>query len=221
MEKEFKTIANIIGNTNGQVVELNDGCYLYLSYDIINDIVCNNRYVYDSIFNKGVNTSEPIVEATKKDANDMSKRIKELESQLNTSNDFISCYKNDIKKLKDTINNKEATIAQYVRDIECLNERIESLEDHLRDHVKHTDILKNIVDSDKEAIDKYIRDFNCLNNHINNVKNNINKYIETTDKINNNFKNDIIEVINKEFESKFAKDVESFNWDEHDDSKYL
>lgn len=179
MEKEFKTIAHIIKNTNGQVAELNDGNYLYLSYDVINDIVCNNRYIYDNIFNKGVNTSEPIVEATKKDANDMSKRIKKLESQLNTSNDFISCYKNDIKKLKDTINTKEAAIAQYVRDIECLNKRI------------------------------------------NNVKNNINKYIEMTDKIDNNFKNDITKVINKEFESKFVNDIEPFNWDKYDESKYL
>lgn len=172
MEKEFKAITNIIKNTNGQVVELNDGCYLYLSYEVINDIVCSSNYIYGNIFNEGVKTSESIVEATKKDAEGMSKRIKELEVQLKD-------YVNYTDNLKNTINAKEAAIAQYVRDIDCLNERI------------------------------------------NNVKNNINKYIEMTDKINNNFKNDIIKVINKEFESKFANNVESFNWDEHDDSKYL
>lgn len=172
MEKEFKTIAYIIENTNGQVVELNDGNYLYLSNEVINDIICANKDVYDNIFNKGVKTSESIVEATKKDAEGMSKRINDLEAQLKD-------YVNYTDKLKDTINSKEAAIAQYVRDIECFNERI------------------------------------------NNVKNNINKYIEMTDKIDNNFKNNIIGVINKEFESKFANNVESFNWDEHDDSKYL
>ena len=214
MEKEFKTIANIVKNTNGQVVELNDGCYLYLSYDVINDIVCNNRYVYDSIFNKGVNTSEPIVEATKKDANGMSERINDLDAQLKD-------YVNYTDKLKNTINSKEAAIAQYVRDIECLNERIETLDKQLMDYVTHTGILKNIIDSDKEAIDKYIRDFNCLNDRINNVKNNINNYIELTDKIDNNFKNDIIEFINREFGYESINDAEPVNCVVYDESECL
>lgn len=123
MEKEFKTIAYIIENTNGQVVELNDGNYLYLSNEVITDIVRANKDVYDNIFNEGVKTSEPIVEATKKDANGMSKRINSLEAQLKD-------YVNNIDELKDTINNNEATIAQYVRDIDCLNERIKELECH-------------------------------------------------------------------------------------------
>lgn len=162
MEKVFKTIAHIIENTNGQVVELDNGNYLYLSNEVITDIVRINKDVYDNIFNEGVKTSEPIVEATKKDAEGMSKRIKELEAQLKD-------YVNYINELNDTINSKEAAIAQYIRDIKCLNERIRDIKDI------------------------------------------INKYIEMTDKIDNNFKNDIIKVINKEFESKFVNDIEPFN----------
>lgn len=172
MEKEFKTIAYIIENTNGQVVELNDGNYLYLSNEVINDIICANKDVYDNIFNKGVKTSESIVEATKKDAECMSKRINDLEVQLKD-------YVNYTDKLKDTINSKEATIAQYIRDINRLNERIKD------------------------------------------TKNNINKYINTTNKIDNDFKNDIIEFVNKEFGYKSINDGEPVNCVVYDESECL
>lgn len=214
MEKELKTIANIIENTNGQVVKLNDGCYLYLSNEVISSIVYSNDYIFNNIFNEEAKNANSIIESINKERDNMFKRIKELEDKL-------EYYKGYVKKFNNTINAKEATIAQYVRDNECLNERIESLEDHLRDHVKHTDILKNIVDSDKEAIDKYIRDFNCLNNHIKNVKNNINKYIELTDKIDNNFKNDIIEFINREFGYESINDAEPVNCVAYDGSECL
>lgn len=101
MEKEFKAIAHIIENTNGQVVELNDGCYLYLSYEVINDIVCSSKYIYDNIFNEEVTTAEPIIEATKKDVEDMSKRIEELESQLRDYDDYTESLSNTINS-KDT-----------------------------------------------------------------------------------------------------------------------
>lgn len=152
MEKVFKTIAYIIENTNGQVVELNNGDYLYLSNEVITDIVRANKDVYDNIFNEGVKTSEPIVEATKKDAEGMSKRIKELEAQLKD-------YVNYINELNDTINNNEATIAQYIRDINCLNEIVEQFKVQKDSDVKIADkeskSANSVEDFDWGDFDEY------------------------------------------------------------------
>ena len=172
MEKEFKTIAYIIKNTNGQVVELNDGCYLYLSNEVINSIIYSNDYIFNNSFNEGAKDANSIIESINKEHDNMSKYIKKLEDKL-------EYYKDYVKKFNDTVNAKEATIAQYIRDINRLNERIKD------------------------------------------TKNNINKYINTTNKIDNDFKNDIIEFVNKEFGYKSINDAEPVNSVAYDESEYL